>query len=573
MSSTLAIDLTEEPIVSRIRTAAEIHRNAMRLLRYYRGRFYWRRDKANRVIKFFETQIVHIEGELAGETVVLERWQKRILRRAFGWFCHANAEQEIEEGQRKYRTVLVFIPRKNGKSVKGSGIGIFLTAFDGEMGAKVVAAAADTEQAGQIFDVSKQMVLRNPKLSSRIRPYRSTLVHYPSGSNYRILSSVADTKHGMNLSGIVFDELHAQPNRDLYDVLHTATGARLNPMEWFFTTAGHDRNSICYEQYKYALGVVDYYLSGCDPAYGISDDHFLPCLYYAEETDDWHSVETWRKANPNLGVSIKMHYLRTEYNKALLSPAYENTFKRLHLNMWTEQETRWIAVEHWRGCKTPCNEEELFGRDCWLGLDAATKIDLAAVVALFPFLDEEGATKRVVVRRWLFCPGDTIARRSREDRVPYETWVRMGHLIATPGTAIDHTRIRSTIQDEIAKRFNIVEIGADPWNAHQLLQDLTSDGFKVIELEQNARNLSDACKELEALVLSRRLEQDGCPALEWMFRNIAIRTDRNGNILLDKGRSQERIDGMAALVNALSRFVLLEKQGPSVYESRGLLTT
>jgi phage terminase large subunit-like protein len=580
-STSETLDLSEEeipPCLKPPRTAKEIHANAIRILRYYRGRFYFDRKKANHIVKFIETQIVHIEGELGGQLVILQRWQKRLLRRAFGWFCHADPSRDIKQGQRKYRIVWVFIPRKNGKSLKGSAVGIYLLAFDGEKGAKVVSAAADTDQAGQIFDVAKRMILSNPKLEERIKSYRSTLVHYKSGSNYKILSSTADNKHGKNLSGVVFDELHAQPDRDLYDVLHTAIGARLNPMEWVFTTAGYDKKTVCYEQYLYALRVQEFYQHGCDPAYGVPDDHFLPCLFYADENDDWHDEETWRKANPNLGISVKMHYIRSEYQKAVAIPAYENTFKRLHLNQWTEQETRWVAVEEWEKCAKPINEEELKGRDCFVGFDGASKVDLAALSAIFPFRCEDpsdpkyGKVERVVIKRWLFCPKDTIARRSKEDRVQYDVWERQGLLIATPGSVVDHTVIRSTVH-EIASVYQILEIGADPWNAHQLLQDLQSDGFKVIEVPQTMLHVSDATKELEALVISRRLEHEGCPIMRWMFKNIAVDTDGNKNVKLNKSKSSEKIDGIVALVNALSRYLRTEKEGPSVYETRGLSTT
>lgn len=569
MDSTSEIPDFEPYCAKPPRTAKEIHANAIRILRYMRRRFYWDRKRANRIVQFFETQLVHIQGELAGQYVKLERWQKKHLRRAFGWYCHADPERDIKEGQRKFRVVFIFVPRKNGKSVEGSGIGIFLVGFDGEKGAEVVSAAADTAQAGQIFDVAKKMVLKNPRLSQRLRPYRSTLVHYASGSNYKVLSSVADTKHGLNISGIIFDELHAQPDRELYDVLHTSQGARLNPMEWFFTTAGWDKLSICYDQYKYALAVQEFYLHGCDPAHGIADDHFLPVLYYAEEDDDWHSEATWRKANPNLGVSIKLAYLRQEYHKALVTPAYENTFRRLHLNQWTEQDERWVSVDEWDACTKTLNLDELRGRECFVGLDAASKVDLAALAAIFPFRGDDGRVNRIVSLRWLFCPKETIVRRSKQDRVPYDVWARTGSLIATPGSVIDHTVIRATVH-EIASIYQIVEIGADPWNAHQLLQDLLTDGFRVIEVPQTMLHVSDATKELEALILSRRLEHEGCPAMRFMFKNIAVDTDGNKNVKINKEKSSEKVDGPVALVNGLSRYLRLEKEGPSVYESGGI---
>lgn len=558
--------------VCRNRTPAEIHANAIRLLRHYRGRFYWRRDKANRVVDFFQKQIVHVEGHLGGQLVKLEPWQRRLIRRAFGWYCHANPDLDIKEGQRKYRIVFDFVPRKNGKSVIGSGVGIYLLSADGEQGGRIVSAAADTDQAQQIFGVSKQMVLKNPRLSERIKPFRSSLVHHRSGSNYQILSSTSETKHGKNLSGVIFDELHAQPDRDLYDVLHTSIGARLNPMEWIFTTAGHDKLSVCYEQYKYALDVAEYIRSGCNPAYGIADDHLLPCLYYADPDDDWKLEETWEKANPNLGVSITRFYIRSEFKKALATPAYENTFKRLHLNQWTEQETKWVPVEEWDACKKKLNLEELKGRECFLGLDVSSKIDLSALVAVFPFREEKGNIERVVVLRWIFCPKDTASRRQKEDKVPYVSWIQQGHLIATGRDAVDHTAIRSTIH-EIAKIYQVVEIGADPWNAHQLLQDLLSDGFKVIEIPQTFKGVSDATKELEVLVRGGRLEHDGCPVMRFCFKNIAIDQDGPGNIKLNKDKSGEKIDGQVALVNALARYLVRPDVGKSVYETRGLLTT
>ena len=287
--------------------------------------FNWK--KARKAIRFFETYLIHVKGDKAGEALRLERWQRKILKRVFGWMT--------AEDLRLVREVYIEIPRKNGKSFLGAGLALLLLYADKELGAEVVSAAADTEQAALVYDVAKQIVQNNPHLAKKTRAFKRAMSILDTASKYQVLSSDAYTKHGKNLSGIVIDELHAQPNRELVDVLVTSTSSRKQPLTIYLTTAGYDRNSICYEKHEYAEKL----LAGC-----ITDYRFYPVIFAAARDDDWRNPKTWYKANPNLGISKRLDYMEAECKKAENNPAYENTFKRLDLNIWTEQDVRWKAI-------------------------------------------------------------------------------------------------------------------------------------------------------------------------------------------------------------------------------------
>ena len=327
------------------------------------------------------------------------------------------------------------MPRGNGKSTFAAGLALYLLAVDGERSAKVYSAAADRAQAGIVFETAEKMVQASPYLAKHIRAYRNKTMEYDaSGSRYIVLSADAYTKHGLNPSGIVFDELHAQPNRELYDVLNTAMGKRAQPLMVMITTAGYDRNSICWEQHEYALKV----------AAGVIDDPtYLAAVFAAEAEDDWTKPATWRKANPKYGVSVREEFLAQECRVALESPAYQNTFRRLYLNQWTQQESRWLDMRAWDACSAKL--PDLSGRVCYAGLDLASTTDIAALSLVF---EVEG---RLYVRPFFWVPQEGIKRRSERDRVPYDTWVRSGLIEATAGDVIDYDVIRKRI-NELARK-------------------------------------------------------------------------------------------------------------------------
>lgn len=513
------------------------------------GEFWFDDVAANRAVEFFERFLRHVKGKWAGSWFELLPWQRdEIIRPLFGW--------KRPDGTRKYRTAYIEIPRKNGKSTLCSGIALYLLFADGEPGAEVYSAAGDRDQAAIVFEAAKEMVLASPALKKRAQVFKRSIVVPATASSYKVLSADAPTKHGLNAHGIVFDELHVQPNRELWDVLTTSTGAREQPLVVAITTAGYDRNSICWEQHEYARKVLD----------GVIDDpSFFAYIAAADEDDDWRDPRIWAKANPGLGVTVKMEYLEQEARRATEVPAYQNTFRRLHLNQWTQQEKRWLDLATWDATAGLVVPERLKGRKCYAGLDLASTTDIAALVLLFPMEDEV-----LEVLPFFWIPEENIRERENRDRVPYSTWVRQGLVIPTSGNVIDYGAIRKKIND-LGSVYNILEIGHDPWNATQLALDLEGDGFTMIPIRQGFASLSPPTKELLNLVLSKRLRHGGNPVLRWMADSMVVKTDPAGNIKPDKSKSTARIDGIVALIMAIDR-AARHQETKSVYEERGILT-
>lgn len=506
---------------------------------------------ADDVVAFFTKGLRHVKGPLAGEPFVLDGWQVSFLRELFG--------RKRADGTRQYRTAYIEIPRKNGKSTLSAGLALYLTVADGEQGAEVYSAAADRDQAAIVFDVAKQMAMNSPQLAKHLKPFRRSMTFEKRASSYKVLSADAPTKHGLNASGLIFDELHAQPNRELYDVLTTSTGARRQPLTILITTAGYDRHSVCYEVHDYACKVRD----------GIvKDDSFLAVIYAADEKDDWTDPKIWAKANPGLGQSVTVDYLTQECRKAKEIPAYENTFRRLHLNQWTEQATRWLSMDVWDRNATEVNEFELEGRACYAGLDLATTKDISALALIFP-PDDDDSTYSILWRFWL--PDEAMRQRSHKDRVPYDQWCKEGVIATTEGNVTDYDVIRRDI-NELGKRYNIREIAFDRWNATQLTTQLQGDGFTMVPFGQGFVSMAAPTKELEKLLLSDRLAHGGNPVARWMASNVAVRTDPAGNLKPDKEKSSEKIDGIVALVMGLGRAIVQIDDGTSIYTTRGLLT-
>jgi phage terminase large subunit-like protein len=480
---------------------------------------------ADIAVRFFEENLTHSKGELGGKPFVLEQWQKDYVSKLFG---------TMNGDVRQYRTSLLAIPRKNGKSTLCAGIALKLM-FDGEPGAEIYSCAADRDQARLVFEMAKVCVENSPKLRSRLRVFRNSIVREDTHTTYKALSAEAFTKHGLNAHGIIFDELHAQPDRELWDVMTTSTGARRQPLCVAITTAGYDRKSICWEIWRYALAVRDG---------AIKDSTFLPAIYAAEAADDWTAEDTWRKANPNLGVSVKLDDLRVRCKRAQDMPSEENTFKRLHLNMWTEQDTRFLQMSHWAQGDKPC-PVMLDGRECFGGLDLATTYDTTCFCLLFPLDD---GTFWAEPHFWI--PEDNMRDRVKRDRVPYDVWAKAGKLHLTPGNVTDFDKVRADIV-ALSKKYNIRQVAIDRWNAHQITGQLQGDGINVLGFGQGYGSMSSPTAALEAAVVGGKLLHGGHPVLAWQASNVAVQSDHQGNKKPSKAKSTERIDGIVALIMAL----------------------
>jgi phage terminase large subunit-like protein len=541
--------------------------------RNVQGPYWFDKAAADRACEFFPRFLVHTKAEWAGQPFELEKWQRNeIIRPLFGWKRRA-------DGLRRYRLVYVEIPRKNGKSAIVAGIGLYLLHCDGEPGAEIYSLAKDRGQAAVVFDVAREMSRASAKLKSRSVILRREIFVPSTGGFYRVLSADVPTKEGLNPHAILFDELHVQDDRELWDTMRTGGGARRQPITIAMTTAGFSKKTLCGEVHDKALAVRD----GL-----VEDDSFLPVVYASKKGDDWEDRKVWRRCNPNLGVSVKPEFLEQQYREAKESPAFQNTFRRYYLNEWVQQEFRWIDQKKWAACAGALEYQELLerlkGRACYAGLDLSTVTDLSALVLLFdscidpddadyPSEEELEADPHAPkvpgfeygdplpsydVLSWFWCPQEGIRIRAKKDRMPYDVWARDGWLTATEGDAVDHGAIRKKIND-LGQDYLIQEVAVDAWNAHKLITELEQeDGFTIARVSQGFGSLSAPTKELDMLYRRRQIRHGGQPVLAWCADNVTLDQDPYGNWKPSKKKSRERIDGIVALVNALARALVSE---------------
>lgn len=532
----------------------------------------WSPKKANRAIRFFGL-LKHSKGEWAGQSFKLELWQKFIVGCLFGWLR--------ADGTRRFRTAYVEIPRKNGKSTLAAGVALYLLVADGEPGSEVYSAATKKEQAKIVHGEAVRMVKSSPALKKRVQIYADNLSVGKTNSKFEPLSADGETHDGLNIHGAVVDEFHAHKTRLISDVIETATGARREPLIFYITTAGHDQTSACYENHQYGEQV----LSGV-----ITDDTFFCYIATIDKEDDWTDPTVWAKANPNYGISCKPDDLERKCEKARQIPSYQNSFKRLHLNVWTEQLDRWLDIEKWDACNAPVDMETLLGRDAYGGLDLAQVDDIAALVLAFPeeleeWVDlpeepsdewdedeiEAGGRTETVTYFDLLCffwvPEATVIARTKKG-VPYHPWVEQGLITATEGEVIDYGFIRKRLTD-LASIFNIKEVAYDPYNATHIVQELQDEGIEMIPFRQGWVSMSPAMKLLLTVVLTRRLRHGGNAVLRWMASNMVVKIDEAGNIMPHKSKRSEKIDGMVAAAMGLDR--ASRREGGSVYDERDML--
>lgn len=512
-------------------------------------------ERADHAVRFIN-RLTHTKDKWAGQLFALRPWQERIIRQLFGTM------RADDPTRLAYRTCYIEVPRKNGKSELAAALALYGLIGMKIHGAEVYSAAADREQAALVFNVAAQMVRNDPVLSKRLKIIDSQkrIVDHQTGSVYRAISAEAYSKHGFNASMVIYDELHAAPNRELWDVLTTSQGARHEPLTIAITTAGYDRHSICWEQHDYARKVVD----GV-----VVDPSFMGVIFSAPDEADWTDEDVWRRANPALQDFRDIEEMRSLAVKAREIPALQNTFRRLYLNQWTEQAERWIDMAAWDACAGPQSwrdlRESMRGRFCYGGLDLSSRTDVTALVLVC-----EGDHGDTVLLPWFWVPAEGIAKRSRTDRVPYEQWVKEGLITATDGNVVDQGFIREDV-NRLAQAYGLRELAFDPWNASKLALELQGDGVVVVETRQGFRSLSEPTKHLGALVVGRQLRHGGHPVLRWMASNMVVRQDPNGNLAPDKAKATERIDGMVAAIMGVGR-AIVKAEAPSVYETRGLAT-
>lgn len=536
-----------------------IKEHIMRNLKKYTPTLYmaegsnYNKASADYAVMFIEN-LCHTKGTWAGKPFELIDWQEQIIRDLFGTLK--------PNGYRQFNTAYIEIPKKQGKSELAAAVALLLTCGDGEERAEVYGCAADRQQAAIVFDVAADMVRMCPALSKRVKILASQkrLIYTPTNSFYQVLSAEAYSKHGFNIHGVVFDELHTQPNRKLFDVMTKGSGdARMQPLYFLITTAGTDTHSICYETHQKAKDIIEG--RKIDPT-------FYPVIYGADESDDWTDPKVWKKANPSLDITVGIDKVKAACESAKQNPGEENAFRQLRLNQWVKQAVRWMPMEKWDKCAFSVDEDELEGRVCYGGLDLSSTTDITAFVLVFPPLDEED---KYIILPFFWIPEDNLTLRVNRDHVPYDVWERQGYLQTTEGNVVHYGFIEQFIE-RLGERFNIREIAFDRWGAVQMVQNLEGMGFTVVPFGQGFKDMSPPTKELMKLVLEQKIAHGGHPVLRWNMDNIYIRTDPAGNIKADKEKSTEKIDGAVATIMALDRAIRCgNDHGASVYDERGIL--
>ncbi|QDV34029.1 Phage Terminase [Tautonia plasticadhaerens] len=444
--------------------------------------------------------------------------------------------------------------------VAGGGLFLLTGEGQGKANQRVYTASGDTKQAALIFSAMSEMIRNDPALDSRFVIYDGyRRIEYPAGnSTLEVLSSVPKSKHGLGPTAVLIDEYHVV-DEELVNVLTTGFAARLDPLTWMITTAGWDRHSLCFDEWQYAVDVRD----------GVREDPtYLPVIHAAGAGDDWTDEATWHKAMPALGDFCSLDFIREEFHKARERPRFENTFRQLYLNQWTEQAERWLSLDAWDRCTAEVDWSAFEGRACYAGLDMSTIHDLTALVLVFP---GEAEGDPIVVLPFFWVPGESAIERERRDRVPYPAWKREGHVTFTDAETLDHERVASEIE-AIAQRFPIQALAFDPAHAGYVATRLDRDGagLTMLPFKQTHFWMNAPAKRLEGLIIDGNLRHDGQPVLRWCVANAAI-DQREELIRPSKGKSTERIDGVVALVMALGAWMGEGGDERSVYEERGPL--
>jgi len=512
---------------------------------------------ADRACNFFELFLTHTKGEWAGHPFVPHGWQRdRIIRPLFGWRREA-------DGFRWYRRCDLWLPRKNGKSTLAAGVALYLLFADEEPGAEVYLVANDREQASIVFKEAARMTKASPELNEMSQVFDSartrSIVYAETLSSLQAVSSLPTNKDGLNPSGVVFDEIHELRDFALWEKMTTGSATRRQPLTFVISTAGYDRNTVGYREYAADKRILE-------GKSRITDR--LVVVYEAGPKESWKRESTWKKANPGYGVTIKPREFRSLFAEAQEDAAKEATFKRYYLNIWTGAKTGWIDIEKWDACGDPVDLFRVVGLPCWVGLDLSKRSDITAAVALFR--EDKDNVRRYHVLPHFFVPDEEIELKESRDGVPYREWARAGHVTLTPGNVIEYAAVRDLVMEKWARKFQIREIAYDPYNATHLADDLRAAGMNMVEFIQTIKHVAPPTMELKNLILQGLVRHGGNPVLRWMVENVAVLVDVNGNERLTKKASTARIDGVAALVNALGR-ASVGDAAPSVYEQRGVL--
>lgn len=532
-----------------------IERQLADLRRGHERGLVWDETEASRAVAFFSL-LKHWKGEWIGKPLTLAPWQEHcLIAPLFGWYRGAVREKC---GLRRFRTAYAEIPRKNGKTTLASGLANQGLIADGEAGAEIYAAATKRDQAMILFRDAQQTL--GGKLRQTVETFKNSTTCRQWNSFFQPLSSDYNSLDGLNIHRAVIDELHAHKTRDLFDVLLTAMGARQHPLLAAITTAGFDRSSICWEQREEVRNIVEGHKE---------NDAYFGFIATTDPGDDWADPAVWWKANPNLGISLKQDNLADICKTAVDSPAAENNFRRKHLDEWTEQSVRWLPMTAWDACAGEIDRTELRGRPCWGAIDLASTRDVNSLVLLFPW---EGGAYKLLPFFWV--PEDAKDERGYQDRTQVMNWAAKRLIKTTDGNTTDYAGIVEDVM-ALCAEFDVQVLAYDPWGpAVAFVQLLQADGFpheKLAEFKQSIGNFAAPTKEFERLVMARKIEHGGNLVLRWMASNVSVKRDANDNLRPDKEKSADKIDGIVASIMALG-LSMAENRGPSVYETRGIVT-
>jgi len=483
----------------------------------------------------------HTKAPYAGQPFILLPWQRfDVVMPLFGW--------KTPENLRRYRHAHVEIPKKNGKSTLCSGLSLLLLVADGEAGAEVYNVASDYKQANIVFREAMRMAKASPYLRDllQFKPSVKHIGYEGANSEYEALSSDVGTKEGMNISGLIFDELHAQKNRDLFDALVYGGAARKQPLFLAITTAGvYDPLSIGWEQHEYARRVLE---GGAGPGEDISFFGYIRNVS-EDEADEWQDLYWWYRANPSLGVALDPATFAVEAKAAAEVPTKQNSFKRYRVNVWVQAAEAAFRIADWEAC-TEQDWPDLKGRICYGGLDLSATSDITAAVLWFPPDDEDGE-HYLMTRFWL--PKDNIVELARKAKAPYEAWCDAGHLELTPGNMVDLKKIRAEL-NAWHEEYDPVNWRYDKWHATGLVTDLTEeDGLPMVEFGQGFGWMNGPTREFERLMVTHQIRHNGNPVMSWMVGNCAFARDAEDRIKIMKTKKDQRfkVDGPVAAVMAL----------------------
>lgn len=493
-----------------------------------------------RACRFLEL-LPHIKGEWAKPLyrdgkfyyakIELEDWQIFNEINLFGW-------KHVVTGLRRFRRSYEEVARKNAKSTRMAGRLLYLLTADGEPGAQVYNAATTGDQAREVFDVSRNMALREPEFLARfgVDVGKHDITVADTASSYKPLNAEGSTLDGLNVHGAGIDEVHAHKTRAVWDVIDSADGARSQPLISAITTAGSDRSGICYELRDYTIKV----LTGV-----VSDETWFGIIYTIDEGDTWHDPEVWRKANPNLGVSVKREALEAACRKALAQPSAVNNFLTKHLNIWVNSATAWMDMQGWEKCgDKDLKLEDFAGEKCWIGMDLAEKRDFAVLCLVF---ERDG--------EWFVFPRLYLNEAAIEQsgNAHLQGWARVGHVVATDGNITDFDVIADDLRT-YCQQFDVQEIPFDPALSRYFATKLIEEGLPLVEVRQAPMFFTQPLIQTENLVLERKLHHDGNPVMTWMISNVEVTTSKfNGLKHPTKSREENKIDGPVAMFLALGR--------------------